>query len=482
MKKALIFSAVVLGIALVGCSKSNYLGKEIAEAASPIEFFGGATHSTKADIAGDPAAALLHNEFMVLGKKLVGETETVVFDNVAVKYDAQSTAANKWSYLHDGQELRFWDPNASKYTFLAYSDANATKRVVVPTAEAPATFTIGTVEAPVDTEALSKVYTSPAAVVEKANFTSPISFKFSNAAAKVRVAFYDAVPGYKVRVLKFYASSTDQTGSNNVELISDNGFYSKAAYNITMASGKISVISGSTTASSLLTLGDQIVNAQSTNHYIGETIADATFDKAGKAYTWVMPVGAAAKELNLKVYYEMKSGHETIKRTTTVRIPAEFAQWEANHAYTYVFKITDNDLHPITFSATVEDFINEETITTVDGGQDINITTYVAGSDVQGNGEYKKGDLIYVGLTNYDTASEPVIGVLHSEDAELDGSNAAAKTAGQEFETLDRDEDETLYQFKADKAGKYVIKVTYKCLNAEHTDLHTAYKVVKVVE
>ena len=78
----------------------------------------------------------------------------------------------------------------------------------------------------------------------------------------------------------------------------------------------------------------------------------------------------------------------------TAEIPAQYLQWKPNFKYTYLFKITDDELYPITFDAvTIEaEDGTVEYITTV---SEPSITTYAKGSAVTINGEYKAGEKVY---------------------------------------------------------------------------------------
>lgn len=465
MKKVL-FPALALCMALVGCTKSESgLKKQTKD--SPIEFFSAAAASTKT--TGADAAALLSNEFTVYGVKLIGGVEETVFNGTAVKY-----ANNAWNYTSATEETRYWDPNATKYNFLAFSDANNPDVVVAPAiADMANGVTIGTATQNVTLDALQKVYVAPAIAVLNANFTSPITFSFRNAAAKVRVAFFNAIPGYDVIIDNFYPSAaSDAASTKAATLFNDNGFYTAAAYSVAVDDAATTVIGTPATASSFA-LGTKCADVK-----LGRNIVDATFDQTGKAWTWAMPVNGAAKDINLKIDYRLVSKHETIDRTSFVTVPANYAQWTANHAYTYYFRITDNDLHPITFSAEVIDFeTNEqETITTIDGEQEVNITTWVEGSTVQTTPVYKVGDVIYVSVKN---CTSPVVEVAHTSSTDVDGSNAGSRISDDDYEMLIAATDGR-YSFNANKgAGKYVIRVSYKdSTNADKV----AFKVVTVNE
>lgn len=128
-------------------------------------------------------------------------------------------------------------------------------------------------------------------------------------------------------------------------------------------------------------------------------------------YQIVLP-NEAGTTLTLRVNYTLVANDgsgETINvYGAKAIVPAKFAEWKSNYAYTYVFKISDNTngltgldkdtpagLYPITFDAVVADskIGNQTTITTV---ATPSITTYQKGHDITQN-EYSAatGD-IYV--------------------------------------------------------------------------------------
>ncbi|MBQ0020104.1 MAG: hypothetical protein KBT39_06220 [Bacteroidales bacterium] len=466
MKK--LFYVAATAAMLASCTSEIAPEEGTVEAVKyPVEFSGARCVTTRA--TGSAAATLLSNEFTVYGVKLINSTSETVFNGTPVKF-----ASNAWNYSSATEETRYWDPNATAYQFLTFSDANNPDVVVAPgIANIADGITIGTTSQNVSLDALQKVYVAPGITVQKENFTSPVTFSFRNAAAKVRVAFFNAIPGYDVIIDNFYPSdANDAVATKAATLFNTNGFFTGAAYSVDTETATTTVIGTPTTASTFA-LGTKCADVK-----LGRNIVDATFDQAEKAWTWAMPVNGASKDINLKIDYRLVSKHETINRTSFVTVPANYAQWKANHAYTYYFRITDNDLHPITFTAQVIDFeTNEqETITTIDGEQEVNITTWAEGSTVQITPVYKVGDVIYVSVTN---CTNPGVEVAHTSNTDVDGSNAGTLIDDNDYETLIPATDGR-YSFTANKgAGKYVIRVSYKdSTNASKV----AFKVVTVNE
>lgn len=464
MKRTLALVALA-SLAVASCSKSEYLGQNAQNQGtlSPIQIGTSVGVPTKAE--GADAAALLSNKFMVWGQKTLSATNTSVFDAVPVNY-----ANGEWSYIATNQALRYWDTNASSYDFIAISDANTitdvnhTMEKVTPKADV---YADGFSIAPVTADELAKIHVTAAHNVNNTGFSSPVTFDFSNAAAKVRVAFYNAIPGYEVNVDDFYLF--DNTATANTVL--KGTFFGTAAYDVSNTGAL--TLSGTPTAATDIVLGNKIVQSPNANQYIGKTITSASFDNADKAYTNVLPVMDNGADINMKVTYRMISGHDVISRTCDVTIPAEYAKWQSNYAYTYAFKITDNDLHPITFSATVKDPENQETTTTIDGDNPVNITIYSEGSDIINAGGVKKGNDVYVSVKNVPGTFDVHSGF--TTNSEVNGSNAESIITSWSYRDVTTN---GRYQIQLQEAGYYVIRVTWV---AGAVEKH-AYMVFRCIE
>lgn len=459
MKKKLFFVAATAAT-LASCTSEVIPERLVDEVKYPVEFSGVPGYMTRANKTGAEAAGLLSNKFIVYGQKTVNNVAAAVFEGVPVEYTSE------WSYVSTSQALRYWDTNASGYDFYAYSDANE------PSIVTPATnvYTGGVTIAAATAENLAKVYTTPAKSVLTTAFTSPVTFTFKNAAAKVRVAFVNAIPGYDVNVDKFYVTTADAETQNTTL---KGTFYQSAGY--TVAANGTQALNGTPTTMTDLTLGDKIVQSPLANQYISKDVTTPSFDKAGGAYTWVLPTQDAGQDVKLKVTYRMISGHDAISRTVDVTVPAVYAKWKPNYAYTYYFKITDNDLHPITFDAEVVNFEDNtsETVTTIDGDNPVNITTWAEDSDVQGDAGYKKGSDIYVSVENCPTTFSVHTGF--TTDATINGSNAGSKITEWHERTLTTN---GRYLIQATETGYYVVRVSWVTEGVTKY----AYKVIKVVE
>ena len=277
-----------------------------------------------------------------------------------------------------------------------------------------------------------------------------VKLQFRSLAAKVRIGIYETVPGYKISDVVFYKENATKNAGytyseTNADYKSDQTYATLYATAETFArSGDVQVLyhdktymTGDTkldntaytsldnlTKSTFYAFG-KLTNTKGTgdktpiaaNEAIGTTSSTATMsigNDENTLYTYVFPMEKNTNALNLKVNYKLTStdgsGETILVSGANAVVPANFAQWMANYAYTYLFKISDNTngstnpssgpegLYPITFDAVVVDAQEgyQETITTVN---DNSITTYQNGSEVTVNDEYlsAKGD-IYVAI------------------------------------------------------------------------------------
>ena len=104
MKKVMILA--VTAIALAACAKTY----EVKETTPPEIGFGSWSDVMTKSRAAGTASFVSGDKFDVYGTKTVSSTTSTVFNGVAVTYNGTA-----WSY----SPLRFWDKNASNYSFYA---------------------------------------------------------------------------------------------------------------------------------------------------------------------------------------------------------------------------------------------------------------------------------------------------------------------------------------------------------------------------
>ena len=466
MKKYLFITTALL--ALASCSEDSFVGDNspntIGESATEAINFGfDMQNVTRAgDIVGSSAAEKLQNEFLVYATKHISAeaadatNDMAVFTNYKVGYTENSAGhttsnTNNWEYVgltpYDvakvspaatQQTIKYWDYSAaSGYTFYGIAskdDITNDKVTVTKTTTGTTVYDKGYSVVVKSGADLSKLYIADRLPVAKADYNKPVTLKFRNFGTQVRVGFYETIPGYKVKIDKFYtdadASAVVTTFTPMVDANTTN--FAAAMQNIkTNATSNTIAVTyyngtdgpenqvklGATTVDYgySLTLGAGVVSATE----LATSAATPTWDNAGGAYTTVYPFEANANPMLVKVDYTLTAedgSNEVIHVTgANVVVPTQYVKWKNNFAYTYIFKIAPNTngttdgtvqgLYPITFDAVVVDVQDNKTQETITTFEDYSITTYANGSKVTVNNEYKAGENIYVVKTNNSTGA-----------------------------------------------------------------------------
>lgn len=510
MKKRYLIMAAIASLALVSCSNEEFVGNpELGPGqgkTAEIVFGSIGKGMTRADLIGADAAGKLNNEFVFAGTK--SKNNSYVFDQYKAKW-ATNTAnttesnSNNWEYvsytpatttsLTSGttQTIKYWDYGTTQYDFAAYSlglGAGTTPTYATPSAitfddiydadgadDPTISYTLTG-----SADELKACYISDLVTAYNQNNVSDygnvVTFKFRSLASKIRLAFFETVPGYSVKNVQFYsvaengsASATPTLFASTAVLPSGSGTmtvsfpttgfnarpggsaantdYNKAhvsfaqAENVAAAStltfdalADFAAAERNETATESPAVG-WIGRASNTATYAGGI--DAT-TKSGKYYT-ILPYEDGAN-LTLRIKYTLVStdgsGEVINVDNATAVIPAQLASWKPNYAYTYIFKISDmtngstgtdgsgavvNGLTPITLNAVVVDSEDglQETITTVSTPS---ITTYAKGEVVTLNNEYTTGLNIYAVVndgTNNVTVTKPTATTTATKDVRL---------------------------------------------------------------
>lgn len=373
--KKYIFLAVS-ALTLASCQTDDFLGdtpgNNPSYAQKAISFGGTTGKISRAELNGADAAEKLHNSFIVYGTKKVSDTETqTVFKKYKVTYD---DATNKWTYANtDGQSLKYWDYAATQYDFVAFSlagnenDINVDK---VENQENP-TFTLtGKVSA------LKSCYIAdPVSVASSSqDFGKDVKFTFRSTGTKVSVGIYETILGYNIKEIKFYKA--DGTKSTQPVLYASSECISSlegtGTGTMTLTFGPSSVTTDITEDNPTTGTSTKTANLEfsgfsfETNNHLGTDRNSAT--KSGAIY--VSPTNIE-DGLTMKVDYTListdDSGETITVKGATVKVSKDYTNWEKNHHYTYIFKITDSTngstggtgtpsgLNPIVFDAIVSE-------------------------------------------------------------------------------------------------------------------------------
>lgn len=359
------------------------------------------------------------------------------------------------------QTIKYWDYSAAQYDFIAYSLKD--KTLVAKTNDDISSGTPGSNEVwvtPIDpknatTSAyklrgsatdLEKCFIADMVTAYKEVKTPPqpkfkeeVKLTFRSLASKVRIALYETVPGYSVKDVKFYTShGTDistGTSETNATLFTTGSsgadkFFTAGTYTVKFPTVGVDNLNssdynkahvdftadgtGAVTTKGFGTLNFVGRDSREANatQYIGRTSATASFAGTTAPYYQIAMPNEEGTVLELRVDYTLLSidgsGEEIKVHGATAYVPAVYAKWKPNYAYTYIFKISDNTngwtstvttnpagLYPITFDAVVVDS-EENTQSTITTVATPSITTYQKGHDISKN-EYlaSTGD-IYV--------------------------------------------------------------------------------------
>ena len=472
-KVNILYLVATMMLLLAGCADTTNLGDQngAANGTNGAIAFGGSFKAvTRADHTGAEAADELGNQFIVNAIKATNaapdpDPRQTVFQDYTVNWITNSagttlTNTSNWEYAGQThyfpvtstpQDIKFWDWSQDYYNFAAYSVGKGNTMVVktkagadnngITEGEDPAANTVFVTPFNYTNvtgwpyflrgrkEDLFKCYITDMTTVPHANFGNVVELKFRSLAAKVRVAFYENIPGYSIKDLHFYESTgeslkTDHTGTTTTaRLFGTGAFVTKGAFKIYFPKvGSANVgdpdynrahagHEGAITTAAVQDFGALNYTGRERlepegNYYLGRTAATATFagDAEDNYYTLILPYEATTKTIELRVNYTLVSTDITGETINVYGahaiIPPVYTIWKPNCAYTYIFKINDNQngwtttntdesagLFPITFDAA---YLNDEngqqtTITTV---AEPSITTYQKGHEYDGTNTY----------------------------------------------------------------------------------------------
>lgn len=400
MKKYYFVSAIA-ALALASCANDDFLGEvpgnnPSAVNSKEISFSGEAGKMSRAT-GSETDATKLGNRFWVYGTKKISETDKLVYNNYLVKYtDKTGTTSSTKTWLYSGlnnssdkegentynyipgidgaysaeQGLKFWDYSASSYTFTAFSAPS--KDLIGESPKIKVKKENDTYKITLNNDAdVDRLYFSDKKTITTSNYKEAVQFTFRNIIAKVRVGMYTTIPGYTVQIKKFYAGDNQGTAdankfvasAENTALKLDGSSYTVSYNDKGTPTLDISTAGRAASKSTTLELGSNLLN-----NNLGTSKENATFDKKDGAFTCFLPQ-TATDGMKIKVDYQLTStdgSGETIDVIgASVTVAKENINWQINHSYTYIFKIsektngsTGNDtvgLFPITFDAVVED-------------------------------------------------------------------------------------------------------------------------------
>lgn len=477
MKKNLFFAAMAL-VALASCTSDEMVEVTTPQDNSPsdvskaIVFSPTTKNVTRADLYGSDAAAKLGNKFVVYGTKHVtaedktAANDAVVYNNFQVAW-ATGTAgtapsnSSDWEYVglqaYDAtptsQGIKYWDYSAAQgYTFYAFSyhddasgitypkDATNDKVVVTKvTSDGTSLYNKGYEVTVKDGATLNNLYFSDRVPVAKTDYDKIVSFTFRNIGAKIRVGFYETIPGYSVKIDKFYIDEDASAAVTTFPAMKDaktDGFYASLqnvkrgvdqTLNVTYYDDSEATIENRPKMTNPSEGYDWSLNLGNAAGIINKTLGTASsaptwVDGSDNGdYTPIFPFEGNTNPLLLKLDFTLTAddGSPDVIHVRGARaiVPAQYVKWKSNFAYTYLFKISDKSngttgevdgngdpidpegLKPITFDAIVVD-VTEELQQTITSVSTRSITTYAEGAIAN---EYKVNKPIYTVISTKST-------------------------------------------------------------------------------
>jgi len=377
-----------------------------------ISLAGSNINATRADVPLPDYGVTTMKVYGIKGAP--GQYETV-FDSYHLWYAANSantTESNThgWEYVgRDHQTIKYWDYSANHYIFWAVANADRLSGGFTPDATShlvqSATFTVS--DQNLNDPQNILYYTKPTVIKKGEAYGKPVQLKFQRAASRIRFAFYEVIPGYAVKQLKFYTTGTGASTTGTTDCTINGSFITAAQMTLTY---DVDATNDYATPSATLTYGTRTTatskafgqlqytfaddnrltgTAEADRIYVGKESSAPTYALGegadGHYYSSILPYADNTSVIQLKMDFTLLStdgsGQEITVHGASAIVPAAYCRWQPNYAYTYLFKITDDTngstkpgdgthtgLYPITFAAytvTGDGQTDQGTITTL---------------------------------------------------------------------------------------------------------------------
>lgn len=566
MKKKFYFATLVIAaLSFTGCANDEYVGdqRNLGEQNGAIAFSTKSENTVRAgEIDGEEAAKRLNKQFWVYGTKNVTvngiSKDQLVFNNYRVVYDKDSKSSsntNGWEYVgitipgaspSQTQTIKYWDYSADHYDFEAYSYNSSTnsspeRGVTKQTAGNDYGLEAGDYEVKIGNN-IEDLYFAQKKTVSKSittgedKYGASVKLTFKSVLSKIRVGFYETIPGYSVKIENFYkpTSNSDATDFDNGNPVPGNfvawcpnkaanhehpfvvNYDSNGTPAVTKVwNGNDKYISFDGTDGNTYTLNPELTLGSNLkkDKVIGDSYSKVTWDRlvvntTNPDYTYFIPQNQLGNDqvqpMRIKVDYTLTSTdgskEEIHVKGATAIVPAEYLMWKPNTAYSYVFKISDNTngttgsgndpkgLYPITFDAFVTEMAEyKDHLTTV---SDLSITaTQGKQFDEADKAVFKTGEAINVKVMMYDNTGAASDITNQFTSGPTDYQFSAAFVSDKTYDYSKSQEDnlngKTLESknstdgnitLEGKSAGYWIVKVTYK----DGDETITKYAVLKV--
>lgn len=388
-----LLAATVL---LAGCSADSYMGTEpTTEPAKAdtvaISFMSSAQANTRA--TGAEAAALLGGSFCVYGEVVDAQNHThILMDNYQLNYQTgygeASGYQSDWAYVGlyskrgSLQNIKYWDYSAKGYSFIAFAGLPSTQ--LLNGTKGDTRVYIYNVESATNLYVADRVTATPKALAAtettaaSQGYADKVTFDFRRIAAMMRIGFYETVPGYAIKDLIFYYVGAE---SGSLEVGVRSAFPQSGSYTVSFDDATNRAHTTFVGAKNQMAFAQSFGQLQYTsalcagtvegkpyidaeghptatpvNAFLGTTSNTATYGQGQytidgqsgvtSTYRPILPNEDNTLMLQMRVDYTLVSldgkGEEIHVRDAHVNVPVKYSQWKSNHAYTYLFKISDN--------------------------------------------------------------------------------------------------------------------------------------------
>ena len=265
-----------------------------------------------------------------------------------------TTTDAKYMSNFEYQYLRYWDLSANHVNFFAYAPyVNGANKVTYDNSTHTMTFPMGSIKDGVDDPSLFE-YMYASKQVATTDYKKAVSLSFKRMNAKVNIAFYEDVAGYEVILEKLVDGTVDISAApatwNGTKHVNSNGLRKTAgaAIKFTASDYTDATVTNNYIGSQIYNSGEYLKFVLPSAHEaIGTTKGEALGTKKNSSYPQTTYYAIPKENTNecgltFHVSFTLKSTTgETIKvQDARVYVPNTACKWEANKAYTYIFKIT----------------------------------------------------------------------------------------------------------------------------------------------
>lgn len=291
------------------------------------------------------------------------------------------TANDFYTSNNKTQYLKYWDKSTSSTDFYAYAPyLNGTGDATASYDASKKTLTIGNTGIQDGYDDASKYdYLYSHVNVSSNDYGNNVVVPFSRISAMIKIGFYEQIAGYSVKILDLTTNGTGVCAAPSIEktesgttTYSYGTLYHKGGATVDFSGASPSLtVTGNESHKFVRdnTTKDHLVFAAPANDAISTENTTEHPATMSKTQYYLIPNNTNKTGLTFHITYQLKAedSEETITvHNATVFIPysavvenktVEYCNWQPNHIYTYIFKITkatsgdtstpgDNDIDP----------------------------------------------------------------------------------------------------------------------------------------